>query len=112
MGNEFGGEVAAMAARYDRRGQAGMRVTVLPVLSCGSCSRRVVGEVAQCRSVPLIGLGGSLGGFAELAVVDIVVFAIRRRGCFMTATSISTNIALVSDTEDSPADTDPIVVER
>jgi hypothetical protein len=27
-------------------------------------------------------------------------------------TSISTTVALVSDTEDSPADTDPIVVER
>jgi threonine dehydrogenase-like Zn-dependent dehydrogenase len=68
MGHEFGGEVVGVGA-----GLAGWRegshVAVLPVLACGRCEWCDSGYVGHCRSARAVGLGGSGGGFAELAVV-------------------------------------------
>jgi (R,R)-butanediol dehydrogenase / meso-butanediol dehydrogenase / diacetyl reductase len=68
MGHEFCGEivgVGAGTAGWDE----GRHVAVLPVLACGQCERCASGQVAHCPSARMIGLGGSAGGFAELAVV-------------------------------------------
>ena len=70
MGHEFCGEVVAVGPGAERAWREGSRVAVLPVLSCGECSWCRAGEVAHCRAARLIGLGGSPGGFAELAVVS------------------------------------------
>ena len=68
MGHEFGGEVVAVGAGTTGW-RAGSHVAVLPVLACGQCQWCESGYVAHCRSARAVGLGGSAGGFAELAVV-------------------------------------------
>ncbi len=70
MGHEFSGEVVGVGAGCDGGWREGIQAAVLPVLSCGSCSWCVGGDVAHCRSALLVGLGGSSGGFAELAVAQ------------------------------------------
>ncbi|ADP83039.1 zinc-dependent alcohol dehydrogenase [Pseudofrankia inefficax] len=68
MGHEFGGEVVAVGAGVTGW-RTGSLAAVLPALSCGQCEWCRSGHVAHCASVRLVGLGGSSGGFAELAVV-------------------------------------------
>jgi (R,R)-butanediol dehydrogenase / meso-butanediol dehydrogenase / diacetyl reductase len=68
MGHEFGGEVIGVGAGSVGWAE-GMRAAVLPVGSCGTCGPCQAGEVVHCASAVLVGLGGSPGGFAELAVV-------------------------------------------
>ncbi|WP_007518742.1 zinc-dependent alcohol dehydrogenase [Pseudofrankia saprophytica] len=68
MGHEFGGEVVGLGP--DTEGWlAGTQVAVLPALSCGQCEWCASGHVIHCAKVRLVGLGGTGGGFAELAVV-------------------------------------------
>ena len=73
MGHEFGGHVVGVGAGATTSGttdwREGMRVAVLPVASCGSCTWCRAGDVAHCASAELVGLGGRPGGFAELTVV-------------------------------------------
>ena len=68
MGHEFGGEVVGTGAGTTGW-RTGSHVAVLPVLACGQCQWCESGYVAHCTSARAIGLGGSPGGFAELAVV-------------------------------------------
>jgi (R,R)-butanediol dehydrogenase/meso-butanediol dehydrogenase/diacetyl reductase len=68
MGHEFCGEVVGIGAGTTGW-RAGDRAAVLPVLACGRCEWCGSGRVAHCPSARPIGLGGSPGGFAELAVV-------------------------------------------
>ena len=68
MGHEFCGEVVGVGTGTTGW-RAGDRAAVLPVLACGECEWCASGEVAHCPSARMIGLGGSAGGFAELAVV-------------------------------------------
>lgn len=68
MGHEFGGEVVGVGPGAEGWTE-GMQAAVLPVASCGSCPSCRAGDVAHCVSAVLVGLGGSPGGFAELAVV-------------------------------------------
>jgi (R,R)-butanediol dehydrogenase / meso-butanediol dehydrogenase / diacetyl reductase len=70
MGHEFCGEVVAVGGDARSTWREGMRATALPVLSCGTCERCRVGDVAHCATAHLIGLGGAPGGFAELVRVD------------------------------------------
>jgi 2-desacetyl-2-hydroxyethyl bacteriochlorophyllide A dehydrogenase len=68
MGHEFSGEVVGTGP--DLAGwHEGSHAAVLPVIACGQCQWCASGYVAHCPSARLIGLGGSGGGFAELAVV-------------------------------------------
>lgn len=70
MGHELGGEVVAVgAAAHDDGWKEGATVAVLPVVSCGSCSRCAAGHVAHCPSGRFIGMGVVPGGFAELVAV-------------------------------------------
>lgn len=72
MGHEFGGEVVGVGP--DTPGwREGTQVAVLPALSCGRCPWCASGHVIHCPRVRLVGLGGSPGGFAELAVVTTAV---------------------------------------
>jgi 2-desacetyl-2-hydroxyethyl bacteriochlorophyllide A dehydrogenase len=68
MGHEFCGEVVGVGAGATGW-REGDRAAVLPVLACGRCAWCASGQVAHCPSARMIGLGGSAGGFAELAVV-------------------------------------------
>ena len=68
MGHEFGGEVVGVGPGTVGWSE-GVRAAVLPVASCGTCGPCQAGNVAHCSSAVLLGLGGSAGGFAELAVV-------------------------------------------
>jgi (R,R)-butanediol dehydrogenase / meso-butanediol dehydrogenase / diacetyl reductase len=68
MGHEFCGEIVGVGAGTTGW-RAGDRAAVLPVLACGRCEWCASGQVAHCPSARMIGLGGSAGGFAELAVV-------------------------------------------
>ena len=68
MGHEFGGVVVG-AGPGAESWPADALAAVLPVASCGQCARCVVGDVIHCASAVLIGLSGSPGGLAELAVV-------------------------------------------
>lgn len=68
MGHEFCGEVVGVGAGTTGWSEGG-HVAVLPVLACGQCRWCASGHVAHCPSARPIGLGGSPGGFAELAVV-------------------------------------------
>jgi (R,R)-butanediol dehydrogenase/meso-butanediol dehydrogenase/diacetyl reductase len=70
MGHEFCGEVVGVGPQVSGDWREGMRAAVLPVFSCGHCAWCVAGEVAHCESARLVGLGGSPGGFAELAVAS------------------------------------------
>jgi len=70
MGHEFCGEVVGVGAGLTGW-RAGDRAAVLPVLACGRCDWCASGQVAHCPSARMIGLGGSAGGFAELAVVTM-----------------------------------------
>ncbi|ONH58212.1 alcohol dehydrogenase [Frankia sp. CcI49] len=68
MGHEFGGEIVGIGP--DTAGwREGTQVAVLPALSCGKCEWCASGRVIHCPQVRLVGLGGSGGGFAQLAVV-------------------------------------------
>lgn len=72
MGHEFAGEVVGVGA--DTAGwREGTHVAALPALSCGRCEWCAVGHVIHCPRVRLVGLGGSAGAFAELAVVTAAV---------------------------------------
>jgi 2-desacetyl-2-hydroxyethyl bacteriochlorophyllide A dehydrogenase len=72
MGHEFGGEIVGLGP--DTAGwREGTHVAVLPALSCGQCEWCASGHVIHCPRVRLVGLGGSGGGFAELAVVTTAV---------------------------------------
>lgn len=68
MGHELCGEVVAVGPDADGW-QEGMAAAILPILSCGHCEPCAAGDVAHCPSARFIGMGGSPGGFAELAVV-------------------------------------------
>ena len=68
MGHEFSGEVLAAGPGTDGW-HPGSHAAVLPVVACGQCEWCAAGYVAHCPSARLVGLGGSGGGFAELAVV-------------------------------------------
>jgi (R,R)-butanediol dehydrogenase/meso-butanediol dehydrogenase/diacetyl reductase len=70
MGHEFCGEVVGVGPQVSGDWREGMRAAVLPVFSCGRCAWCVAGEVAHCESARLVGLGGSPGGFAELALAS------------------------------------------
>lgn len=68
MGHELCGEV--VAAGPGPHGHAeGTAVAVLPIVSCGRCEPCQAGDVAHCPSARFTGMGGSPGGFAELALV-------------------------------------------
>jgi (R,R)-butanediol dehydrogenase / meso-butanediol dehydrogenase / diacetyl reductase len=68
MGHEFAGEIVGVGAGTTQW-RAGSHVAVLPVFACGQCQWCKSGYVGHCRSARTVGLGGSAGGFAELAVV-------------------------------------------
>jgi (R,R)-butanediol dehydrogenase / meso-butanediol dehydrogenase / diacetyl reductase len=68
MGHELGGEIISVGAEAGNW-RNGTNVAVLPVISCGNCSRCAAGWVAHCAHTRYIGMGPDLGGFAELAVV-------------------------------------------
>ncbi|MCK9900199.1 alcohol dehydrogenase [Parafrankia colletiae] len=76
MGHEFAGEIVGIGtdvsagAGADMAGwRVGTHVAVLPALSCGRCEWCATGHVIHCPRVRLVGLGGTAGAFAELAVV-------------------------------------------
>jgi (R,R)-butanediol dehydrogenase / meso-butanediol dehydrogenase / diacetyl reductase len=68
MGHELCGEVVAVGPGSGGHAE-GTAVAVLPILSCGRCGPCQAGEVAHCPAARFLGMGGSRGGFAELAVV-------------------------------------------
>jgi (R,R)-butanediol dehydrogenase/meso-butanediol dehydrogenase/diacetyl reductase len=70
MGHEFCGDVVGVGPEVSGDWREGMRAAVLPVFSCGHCVWCIAGEVAHCESARLVGLGGSPGGFAELALAS------------------------------------------
>ena len=70
MGHEFCGDVVGVGPQVSGDWREGMRAAVLPVFSCGHCVWCIAGEVAHCESARLVGLGGSPGGFAELALAS------------------------------------------
>jgi (R,R)-butanediol dehydrogenase/meso-butanediol dehydrogenase/diacetyl reductase len=70
MGHEFCGEVVGVGPQVSEEWREGVRAAVLPVFSCGKCAWCSAGEVAHCSSARLVGLGGSPGGFAELALAS------------------------------------------
>lgn len=67
MGHEFSGTVEASGSSAKRFGN-GDRVTVNPLLSCGSCSFCIRGNGHLCPSRKLLG-AGKPGAFAEWIVV-------------------------------------------
>jgi (R,R)-butanediol dehydrogenase / meso-butanediol dehydrogenase / diacetyl reductase len=68
MGHELGGEIVAVGSNADGR-QAGTKVAVLPVISCGDCQYCAAGAVSHCEQTRYLGIGPDRGGFAEYAVV-------------------------------------------
>jgi (R,R)-butanediol dehydrogenase / meso-butanediol dehydrogenase / diacetyl reductase len=68
MGHELGGEVVAVGSRADGW-REGVKVAVLPVISCGDCQYCSAGVVSHCAQSSYIGMGPA-GGFAEFAVVS------------------------------------------
>ncbi|MBL7523767.1 alcohol dehydrogenase catalytic domain-containing protein [Frankia sp. CNm7] len=69
MGHEFGGQIVGGGPDTAGDWREGAHVAVLPALSCGGCDWCASGYVIHCPRVRLVGLGGTGGGFAELAVV-------------------------------------------
>jgi 2-desacetyl-2-hydroxyethyl bacteriochlorophyllide A dehydrogenase len=69
MGHEFAGEVVAIGAGVDmwREGSA---ACALPLIGCGRCAACVIGDVAHCATVDMIGVGGSSGAYSEYVRVS------------------------------------------
>jgi hypothetical protein len=67
MGHELGGAIVAVGSRADGW-QRGVKVAVLPVISCGNCPYCSAGVVSHCAQSSYMGMGPA-GGFAEFAVV-------------------------------------------
>lgn len=67
MGHEFAGRVGAVADGVDRS-WIGQRVTVNPILSCGTCAACRSGHRNVCERRQLIGVHRSGGFGAEVAV--------------------------------------------
>jgi len=66
-GHEVGGEVAKIGSQVTRF-QAGDRVVVEPILSCGECRNCRVGRYNICRELKFLGVHTD-GAFAEFLVV-------------------------------------------
>lgn len=69
LGHEFSGEVLEVGAEV-RSVRAGDRVSVMPLLFCGSCFFCQRGLNHLCTSMACVGLSDAWGGIAEQAVVD------------------------------------------
>ncbi len=71
MGHEFSGRVAALGEGV-ADWEAGERVCVLPVTSCGVCPNCKAGHEHLCVEAPMRGhgLGARQGAYAERVVVD------------------------------------------
>lgn len=68
MGHELGGEIVAVGSGAGNW-RVATKVSVLPVISCGTCASCADGMVAHCSQTRYIGMGPDRGGFAEFAVV-------------------------------------------
>jgi len=69
LGHEFVGVVEAVGRDGDAR--IGERYVCWPLLACRQCDACTAGLLDQCRQPLRIGLGGSVGGYAEYALVDV-----------------------------------------
>ena len=69
MGHEFAGVVQAVADSSDGH-WAGQRVTVNPLVSCGTCEACISGMPQRCDTWALIGVQRP-GGFAEAVAVPV-----------------------------------------
>jgi (R,R)-butanediol dehydrogenase/meso-butanediol dehydrogenase/diacetyl reductase len=68
LGHEFCGEVVAVGTGVQGWPEGQLAVS-MPLQACGRCRWCLVGDVAHCEHVELIGIGGRPGGFAELVRV-------------------------------------------
>jgi len=68
MGHEFAGTVAALPDDDTSGLQVGNRVTVYPLISCGTCYVCQAGTPHVCRNLGLYGVD-TAGGFAEYVTV-------------------------------------------
>ena len=69
LGHEFVGVVEAVGREGDAR--IGERYVCWPMLACRECDACAAGLLEECRRPLRIGLGGSVGGYAEFALVDV-----------------------------------------
>src|SRR5947209_18491714 len=69
FGHEFVGTVEAVGRPGDAR--VGERWVGWPLLGCRECDACRAGLLDQCRRPLRIGLGGSVGGYAEYTLVDV-----------------------------------------
>lgn len=68
LGHEFAGEVVEVGAGVNRF-QIGDRVTVEPILACGTCAACRKGHYNVCDHIGFHGLSGGGGGFSEITMV-------------------------------------------
>ncbi|MDO9378400.1 MAG: 2,3-butanediol dehydrogenase [Nocardioidaceae bacterium] len=68
LGHEFSGEVVEVGADVTHV-RVGQRVSVMPLLYCGSCFHCRRGRNHLCVTMACVGLSARWGGIAELAVV-------------------------------------------
>lgn len=69
LGHEFVGTVVAVGRSGGAR--VGERWVGWPLLGCRECDACTAGLIEQCRRPLRIGLGGSVGGYAEYTLVDV-----------------------------------------
>lgn len=68
LGHEFAGEVIEIGEGVTKT-KVGDRVTVEPILACGTCTSCKNGLYNVCDTLGFHGLSGSGGGFSEITIV-------------------------------------------
>jgi len=69
LGHEFSAEVVEVGSGVASV-TAGDRVSVMPLIFCGTCDMCRLGQNHMCRTMACTGLSSATGGLAELAVVQ------------------------------------------
>jgi (R,R)-butanediol dehydrogenase/meso-butanediol dehydrogenase/diacetyl reductase len=69
LGHEFSGEVVAVGSEVTRV-RPGDRVSIMPLIYCGSCEYCRRGLQHLCATMACVGLSADWGGMAELAALE------------------------------------------
>ena len=70
-GHEVSGEIVAIGTGVEHV-KVGDRVSVLPALTCGTCSACLQGDLTGCAQMKMMGAFGVSGGYAEYLLTNAI----------------------------------------